>query len=93
MAYNYIYVFKTKKPERPWVCEIRSASEDNSFAFKFELNIQIKKEEGIQFLAKVKNVKKAVPLFVLLRALGVKSHKEMVKFIFYDISDDNPLGN
>lgn len=93
MAYNYIYVFKTKHNERPWVCEIRSSSEDGSVAYKFELHIKKTKEEGIQFMARMKNVKTPIPLFILLRALGVKSHKEMVKFIFYDISEDNPLGS
>lgn len=73
MAYNFVYVFKSNKTNIPWICEIRSVSEQTSSnPRKFELLLKEDKEFGLVIMANiVKYVHTPIPLFVLLRALGI----------------------
>ena len=68
--------------------EIRSVSEDASKPIR-TLSIRILAPSpsltNNQLLVNVPNIKKPVPLFILMRALGVESDKDIIKFCLLDI--------
>jgi len=68
--------------------EIRSVSEDASKPIR-TLSIRIlrpdTKHSNNQILVNVPNVRKPVPLFILMRALGITSDKEIIKMCLLDL--------
>ena len=68
--------------------EIRSVSEDASKPIR-TLSIRIlrpdTKHSNNQILVNIPNVRKSVPLFILMRALGVLSDKEIIKMCLLDL--------
>lgn len=68
--------------------EIRSVSEDASKPIR-TLSIRIlrpdTKQSNNQILVNVPNVRKPVPLFILMRALGIASDKEIIKMCLLDL--------
>ena len=85
IAENKVYVFKNSKTSSKFshVAEIKSVSEDKFITPK---NISIKltsKEGSIGRTIKViaPHIKLEIPLFIMFRALGIESDKEIMKYI------------
>ena len=90
-AENMVYCFKQGKGQSKFShkCEIRSVSETNPFNVK---NAEVKltaKEGNIGRTLKVKiqGMRQELPLFVIFRALGIISDKQIVESILYSLSD------
>ena len=72
--------------------EIRSVSEDTSKAIR-TTSVKIVSPSSFysnnQIVVGVPNVKKPVPLFILMRALGVVSDKDIIKFCLLDLDKNS----
>jgi DNA-directed RNA polymerase II subunit RPB2 len=88
MAFNFVYVFKSKLEKRPWICQIRSVSSTSAGATPAVFSIEMKQfQKDIVLVARIKGIDKDIPLFYLFRALGVYSDKEILECIFYNLDD------
>jgi DNA-directed RNA polymerase II subunit RPB2 len=89
---NMIYIKKLKDDKISFSAEIRSVSEDTSKPIR-TLSIQIIRPNSVlsnnQIVVNVPNVKKPVPLFILMRALGVISDKEIIQHCLLDLDKNN----
>ncbi len=73
MAFNQVFVFKQKLDREPWLAEIRSVgSSIGSLPQIFRMNIKIERSQP-RILCKIKNIRREIPLGILLRALGITS--------------------
>jgi DNA-directed RNA polymerase II subunit RPB2 len=91
-ANNMIYIKKLKDDKISFSAEIRSVSEDTSKPIR-TLSIQIVKPNSVlsnnQIVVNVPNVKKPIPLFILMRALGVISDKDIIQHCLLDLDKNN----
>ena len=92
-ANNMIYVRKFGKDELySYSAEIRSVSEDASKPIRYT-SIKIVapdvKWSNNQIVVDIPNVRKAIPLFILFRALGVISDKEIIEYCLLDLKKNN----
>lgn len=92
-AENMVYCFQQGKGQSKFShkCEIRSVCENNTFNVK---NAEVKltaKEGNIGRTIKVKiqGMRQELPLFVVFRALGIISDKQIVESILYSLSDSD----
>ena len=91
-ADNMLYVKKNKEDELySYSAEIRSVSEDASKPIRTTA-VKIVAPTSLlsnnQIVVSIPNVRKAIPLFILMRALGVISDKEIIeKCLLIDLSD------
>jgi DNA-directed RNA polymerase II subunit RPB2 len=87
-ADNMLYVKSDFNELYSHSAEIRSVSEDASKPIR-TLSIRIlrpdSKYSNNQILVNVPNVRKPVPLFILMRALGITSDKEIIKTCLLDL--------
>ena len=87
-ADNMLYVKADFNELYSHSAEIRSVSEDASKPIR-TLSIRIlrpdTKYNNNQILVNVPNIRKPVPLFILMRALGVLSDKEIIKMCLLDL--------
>jgi DNA-directed RNA polymerase II subunit RPB2 len=87
-ADNMLYVKSDFNELYSHSAEIRSVSEDASKPIR-TLSIRIlrpdTKYSNNQILVNVPNVRKPVPLFILMRALGITSDKEIIKTCLLDL--------
>lgn len=88
-ANNMIYIRKNHEDDiYSFSAEIRSVSEDTSKQIRTTA-IKIVSPSSVlsnnQIVVAVPNVKKPVPLFILMRALGVVSDKDIIKTCLLDI--------
>ena len=87
-ADNMLYVKADFNELYSHSAEIRSVSEDASKPIR-TLSIRIlrpdTKHNNNQILVNVPNIRKPVPLFILMRALGVLSDKEIIKICLLDL--------
>ena len=86
---NMIYV-KENKPDNPYSysCEIRSVSEDTSKHIRVSAVKMMAPDATYtnkQIVVSVPNVSKPVPLFILMRALGVISDKSIIEYCLLDL--------
>lgn len=91
IAENKAYVFTNNKVSAySHIAEIRSVMENKfSVPKTTTLKLSSKPNQFGRFIrANIHHVKADVPLFILFRALGVESDKDIMKFIVYDL--DNP---
>lgn len=71
----------------PWIAEIRSIKEKtNAVQSKFALKLKFKDNE-YQLFCRCKLINEDIPIFVLIKALGVENDKSMMERIFYDLKD------
>lgn len=87
---NKTYVFLNNKVSTySHVAEIRSVQENKLGVPKItSLKLSSKANQfGRYIRATIHHVKTDIPVFVLFKALGLLSDKEIVKFIVYDLSD------
>jgi len=92
-ADNMIYIRKNKADDiYSYSAEVRSVSEDPSKPQR-TMAIKIIAPSTIlsnnQIVVAVPNVKKPVPLFILMRALGVISDKEIIEYCLLDLERNN----
>lgn len=73
MAFNFVYTFKTKQPNAPWVSEIRSVKKGiATLPAIFKIIVKIDKGKP-KIMCRIKTVTKDIPLAIVLRALGITS--------------------
>ncbi len=86
---NHVYLFKNKgiNQKYPYTCEIRSRVE-SKFENPIITLIKYEKSGQIYIVCKPGWPKEDVPLFIFLRALGLESDNEIIKYIAYDMNDE-----
>jgi DNA-directed RNA polymerase II subunit RPB2 len=92
-ADNMLYIKKNGEDDiYSHSAEIRSVSEDTSKAIR-TTSVKIVSPSSFysnnQIVVGVPNVKKPVPLFILMRALGVVSDKDIIKFCLLDLDKNS----
>ena len=93
VAPNKILVFESSKKSTKYsdVVEIK-ATPNNKFTTPKSISIKITTKEylnGKILRAFIPNTKKEIPIFILFRALGIISDKDIVRLIINDIDDTN----
>jgi DNA-directed RNA polymerase II subunit RPB2 len=92
-ADNMLYIRKNKDDDiYSHSAEIRSVSEDTSKAIRttaIKIVAPSPSYSNNQIVVAVPNVKKPVPLFILMRALGVVSDKDIIQFCLLDIEKNS----
>ena len=92
-AENKIYVFNIQKvtPKYSWTAEIKSVPDYKCISPK-QINMYIlSKNNGFGFpiVIQIPRVKQPLPLFVVFRALGVISDREICEYIMLNIENQN----
>jgi DNA-directed RNA polymerase II subunit RPB2 len=92
-ADNMLYIRKNKDDDiYSHSAEIRSVSEDTSKAIRttaIKIVAPSPSYSNNQIVVAVPNVKKPVPLFILMRALGIVSDKDIIRFCLLDIEKNS----
>jgi DNA-directed RNA polymerase II subunit RPB2 len=96
-ANNMLYVRKNKKDDiYSYSAEVRSVSEDASKPIR-TTSVKILAPSSIlengQFVVVVPNVRKPIPLFILMRALGVISDKDIIRTCLLNLDENNSFVN
>ena len=88
-ADNMIYIKKSKEDELySYSAEVRSVSEDASKPIRttgVKIVAPTTKYTNNQIVVNVPNVRKPVPLFILMRALGLSSDKQIIEYCLLDL--------
>ena len=72
MAFNFVYTFKTKEPNCPWVTEIRSVKKGiATLPAIFKILVRIDPRGKPKIFCRIKTVTKDIPLAIVLRSLGI----------------------
>ena len=94
-ADNMLYIRKYKEDEiYSFSAEIRSVSEDSSKPIRTtSVKVVAPSPElsNNQIVVSVPNVKKPVPLFILMRALGIISDKDIIKTCILDLDKNESM--
>ena len=94
-ADNMLYVRKYKKDELySYSCEIHSVSEDSSKPIRYTSAKIVAPDASYsnnQIVIDVPNVKKPIPLFILMRALGVISDKSIIEYCLLDLEANSNM--
>ena len=91
IADNKLYIFRVNKTNNKTLCvaEIKSVSE-SKFTIPKNFSIKmIKKGNSCVIRASINNIKQEIPLFILFRALGIESDKDILKYIVNDLDVKN----
>ena len=87
MGVNQVYLAPTPNDELyDFKAEIRSVPEQSSQAPR--ITTVFRKRKDKTFFVDVPNLRKPIPLFVLFRALGLESDKEILDYILFNIGDE-----
>ena len=93
-ANNILYIKSDVNDIYSHAAEIRSVSEDASKPIR-TLSVRIVREQPSKknnnIVVNVPNVRKPVPLFILMRALGIISDKEIIEACLLDIDANKEL--
>jgi DNA-directed RNA polymerase II subunit RPB2 len=94
-ADNMLYVRKYKEEELySYSCEIHSVSEDSSKPIRYT-SAKIVAPDAFytnnQIVIDIPNVKKPIPLFILMRALGVISDKSIIEYCLLDLKQNSNM--
>ena len=94
-ADNMLYVRKNKADNLySYSCEVHSVSEDSSKPIRYS-SVKIIAPDSIytndQIVVDIPNIKKPVPLFILMRALGVISDKSIIEFCLLDLKSNSNM--
>ena len=92
-ADNMLYIRKNKSDDiYSFSAEIRSVSEDSSKATRttaIKIIAPSAKLSNEQIVVAIPNVRKPIPLFILMRALGVISDKNIIKTCLLDLNKNS----
>jgi DNA-directed RNA polymerase II subunit RPB2 len=92
IAGNKTYVFKdTKSTTYSYIAEIRSVPE-NIFSPQKLTILKLSTQEnsyGKTIKGVIHHIKYDIPIFILFRALGIESDKEIIKYILFDLDNKN----
>jgi DNA-directed RNA polymerase II subunit RPB2 len=92
-ADNMLYIRKNKDDDvYSHSAEIRSVSEDTSKAIRttaIKIVAPSPSYSNNQIVVAVPNVRKPIPLFILMRALGVVSDKDIIRYCLLDIEKNS----
>lgn len=92
---NMLYVRKGKPTEEyNYSCEIHSVSEDTSKPIRYTAVRMMTPSAAYtnrQIVVDVPNVRKPVPLFILMRALGILSDKDIISTCLLDIDKNKDM--
>ncbi len=92
VAHNNVFVFSSKNAKYKFYAECLS-TDPNKFgnakktSIRYLKDITSKRTIGNTFHVGIPMLKQEIPLFILFRALGVMSDKEIVEMCVYDTSD------
>ena len=94
-AENRVYCFNTSKNNNKWswTAEIKSVPKEKCISPK-QINVMISSKNngfGFPIYVQIPRIKQPVPLFVVFRALGINSDKEICDHILLDISQDSQI--
>jgi DNA-directed RNA polymerase II subunit RPB2 len=94
-ADNMLYVRKYKEDEMySFSCEVHSVSEDSSKPIRYTSAKIVAPDSSYtnnQIVIDIPNVKKPIPLFILMRALGVISDKSIIEYCLLDITTNSNM--
>jgi DNA-directed RNA polymerase II subunit RPB2 len=92
---NMLYVRKYKDDELySYSCEIHSVSEDSSKPIRYTSAKIVAPDASYtnnQIVIDIPNVKKPIPLFILMRALGVISDKSIIEHCLLDLKTNSNM--
>lgn len=92
---NMLYVRKYKEDELySYSCEIHSVSEDSSKPIRYTSAKIVAPDASYtnnQIVIDIPNVKKPIPLFILMRALGVISDKSIIEYCLLDLKTNSNM--
>ena len=94
-ADNMLYVRKNKVDNLySFSCEVRSVSEDSSKPIRYS-SVKIVAPDAMysnnQIVVDIPNVRKPIPLFILMRALGVVSDKSIIEYCLLDLETNSNM--
>jgi DNA-directed RNA polymerase II subunit RPB2 len=94
-ADNMLYVRKNKVDDLySYSCEVHSVSEDSSKPIRYS-SVKIIAPDAVytnnQIVVDIPNIKKPVPLFILMRALGVISDKSIIEYCLLDLNANSNM--
>jgi DNA-directed RNA polymerase II subunit RPB2 len=94
-ADNMLYVRKNKVDDLySYSCEVHSVSEDSSKPIRYS-SVKIIAPDAVytnnQIVVDIPNIKKPVPLFILMRALGVISDKSIIEYCLLDLNGNSNM--
>jgi DNA-directed RNA polymerase II subunit RPB2 len=92
-ADNMLYVRKYKEDDLySYSCEIHSVSEDSSKPIRYTSAKIVAPDatySNNQIVIDIPNIKKPVPLFILMRALGILSDKSIIEYCLLDLENNS----
>ena len=94
-ADNMLYVRKNKVDDLySYSCEVHSVSEDSSKPIRYS-SVKIIAPDAVytnnQIVVDIPNIKKPVPLFILMRALGITSDKSIIEYCLLDLNANSNM--
>jgi DNA-directed RNA polymerase II subunit RPB2 len=94
-ADNMLYVRKNKADNMySYSCEVRSVSEDSSKPIRYtsaKIVAPDSQYSNNQIVIDVPNIRKPVPLFILMRALGITSDKDIIECCVLDLETNSNM--
>ena len=82
LAQNDVFFFRSKFETEPWIAEVRSrVNLPGSNTYKFTLSIKLERSVP-RVYAYMTYTKKPIPLFLILKALGMFSDIDIIESIF-----------
>ena len=94
---NMLYIKQHKEGELyNFSCEVHSVSEDASKPIRYTSVRMVApsvKYTNLQLVVDIPNVRKSIPLFVLMRALGIISDKQIIKYCILDLESNKDMIN
>ena len=85
-AENKLYIIKSLEGLYSYSAQIKSVPDD-SFKYARTTVVNINKTTNV-ITVRLPSIKKQIPLFVLFRALGIESDKEILEYILYNLDDE-----
>lgn len=89
MCDNKVYIFeKSSSSKYSHVAEVRSMNQKNKITYALYVRYQSKDSISGTIKVKVPHIQEDIPLFILFRALGIETDKQIIKYILLSECDD-----